>query len=88
VTSLAKNENSCIYGFDNESFTHDVANYKDFRHHSPQINDFILDSIYKKTHILTQENIDEYFRKMKKEVEEFDLKPFYDQIKDLKELKS
>jgi hypothetical protein len=37
---------------------------------------------------LTLKNIDEYFRKMKRDIQDYDLKPFYDQIKDLKELKS
>jgi hypothetical protein len=78
-----KYKNIIVFGFDNDSFTTDISRYKDRAHYDEKINSYILDCIRDKTHILTSENIDEYFRKMEKDIQDYDLKPFYDQIKDL-----
>jgi hypothetical protein len=85
----SKNHNNMkIYGFDNESFTNDIKRYKDRVHYDKEINSFMLDAMRDKTHILTSENVDKYLKQLESESKNYDLKPFYDQIKDLKELQN
>jgi hypothetical protein len=83
VDASKKYSNMTIYGFDNENFTFDIAVYKDRVHYGEKINSFILDSIRDRTHILTLENIDVYIEQIEKDIKNFDIKPFYDQIKNL-----
>ncbi|MDR2107532.1 MAG: hypothetical protein LBO73_03365 [Holosporaceae bacterium] len=77
-------KNIIVFGFDNDSFTTDISRYRDGKHYDEKINSYILNAIREKTHILTVENVDEYFEKMKKDIQHFDLKHFYYQIKGFK----
>lgn len=69
-----------IYGFDNESFKSDIANYKDLEHYHQDINSYMVDCIANKSNILTSKNIDDYYARMKNAALNYDIKPFYDAI--------
>lgn len=79
----SKLNNLHIHGFDNEEFTKDIKNYKDKDHYHPKVNTIMINAIAAKTHILTSLNIDTYFENFKEDIASFDLKPLYEQIKDL-----
>lgn len=84
VDRSSKLDNLHIYGFDDEAFTKDIKNYKDKDHYHPKFNAFMVNEMAAKTHILTSSNVDSYFENFKKDIFSFDLKPFYEQIKDLR----
>ena len=83
VKASSKTENLLVHGFDSESFTRDISNYKDKDHFCPKINSFMLDAIRGKMHVLTLKNVDAYLKQFEEDIKHYDLKPFYDQIKDL-----
>ena len=65
--------NLFVYGFENQKFSADITNYKDITHYSPEINSLFLQSIAKKQHLLTKENIDAYLRECEAQAYNFDL---------------
>ena len=70
-----------VYGFDNLDYTDDIANYKDLTHYNINMNSIQLDAIKNNTHILTTENIDEYFKIMEEKIKSYDIKILQEQIK-------
>ncbi|WP_374280088.1 hypothetical protein [Desulfovibrio sp.] len=62
-----------MYGFENEHFTEDIANYKDTIHYLPSINTLFLQSIAKKQHLLTKDNIDMYLDECESQAYAFDI---------------
>ena len=65
--------NLFVYGFENQKFSADIANYKDVTHYSPEINSLFLQSIAQKQHLLTKENVDAYMRECEAQAYNFDL---------------
>jgi hypothetical protein len=62
-----------IYGFDNEAFTQDIANYKDLDHYSKDINSLILTSIHAGANRLTPETVDAYIERVRSRTLSFDM---------------
>ena len=56
--------NITVYGFQNDDIN-EIENYKDLIHFHPDINKYMLDKVDKKQNILTVENMDGYFDKVK-----------------------
>jgi hypothetical protein len=69
-----------IYFFDNDPFTEDIGNYKDFDHYSKDINSFILKSIYSGYGRLTVNNVDEIIDLFKTRIIAYDIKAINDYI--------
>jgi len=65
--------NLFVYGFENQQFSSDIANYKDTIHYSPEINTLFLESIAKKQHLLTKKNVDMYLHECEVQAYEFDI---------------
>lgn len=70
--------NARVYGFDNLSYTDDIANYRDFTHYNTDMNSLQLDAIKNKSHILTLENIDMYLNTMQQKIQNYDITPLID----------
>ena len=68
--------NLFVYGFENQQFTDDIANYKDTTHYSPEINTLFLQSIAKKQHLLTKNNVDTYLHECETQAYAFDISKF------------
>lgn len=81
VRESAKYENAKIYGFDNLDYADNLDNYTDARHYNVDMNSMHLDAIASQKHILTPQNIDEYFNTLQDKIKNYDIKPF---IKDIK----
>ena len=60
VNETSKYSNVFIYGFDDQSFLDDLANYKDTSHYSPEYNSRILTWIKNGEHLLNTENLENY----------------------------
>lgn len=81
VRESAKYENAKIYGFDDLDYADNLDNYTDARHYNVDMNSMHLDAIAQQKHILTPQNIDEYFSLMQSKIEAYDIKPFIKAIK-------
>ena len=68
--------NLFVYGFENQQFTDDISNYKDTIHYSPEINTLFLQSIAKKQHLLTKNNVDTYLHECETQAYAFDISKF------------
>lgn len=75
-----KYPNVKIYGFDDLDYADDIANYKDPVHYNIDMNSMQLDAIKNNTHILTTENINEYFKIMEEKIISYDLQPIIEKI--------
>lgn len=78
---LSLYKNARIYGFDTLDYADNIANYKDIIHYNVDMNLMHLDAIAQQKHILTPQNIDEYFSLMQGKIEAYDIKPFIKAIK-------
>jgi hypothetical protein len=74
--------NLILYGFDNEDFIEDMGNYKDLSHYRPEINSFMIDAIKNNTHILNKDNIQMYLSDSEEKIIKYDIKKYYDLIKE------
>lgn len=64
-----------VYNFQDEGkITLDLDNYKDVNHYSQKINEFIIDSIAKNAYLMTEENADGHFERLKDQVKGYELK--------------
>ena len=70
-----------IYGFDDLDYADNIANYKDPSHYNIDMNSMQLDAIANQTHILTTQNMEEYFKTMETRIKNYNLEPFMQQIK-------
>ena len=70
-----------IYGFDDLDYADDIANYKDPSHYNVDMNSMQLDAIANQMHILTPQNMDEYFKIMATRIKDYNLEPFIQQVK-------
>lgn len=80
VNESQKYPNVKIYGFDDLDYADNIANYKDLTHYNVDMNEMQLDAIKNNTHILTTENIDEYFKIMEEKIISYDLQPIIEKI--------
>lgn len=81
VKESTRYKNVKIYGFDDLDYADNLDNYTDARHYNVDMNSMHLDAIAQQSHILTPQNIDEYFSVMQSKINAYDIKPF---IKDIK----
>lgn len=81
IKETNKYPNVKIYGFDDLAYADDIRNYKDPAHYNIDMNSIQLDAIKNGTHILTPQNMDEYFKTMEEKIRNYDLTPFVEFIK-------
>ncbi|GAB4266690.1 hypothetical protein Tfer_3133 [Thermincola ferriacetica] len=66
-----------IYDFQHEKkITFNLDNYKDLAHHSPAINEWIIDNIVKDKYRVNNNNLEQYNRILKEQVESLDVSKF------------
>jgi hypothetical protein len=81
VNETSKYPNVFIYGFDDQSFLDDLANYKDTSHYSPEYNSSILTWIKNGKHLLTTENLENYISAITNKAEQYSVIDIGHQIK-------
>ena len=81
VNETSKYSNVFIYGFDDQSFLDDLANYKDTSHYSPEYNSRILTWIKNGEHLLNTENLENYISAITSKAEEYSVIDIGHQIK-------
>jgi len=69
-----------IYGFENEAFLDDVANYKDMDHFGPGINSYLLESIAANRNRIFYGNLDDYLKIARENGERYDLVQLSDRL--------
>lgn len=78
-------KNVTIYGFDTLDYADDIGNYAgDTIHYKNDMNSLELDSIQNKKHILTPDNIESYFDIFEQKIQDYDLTPLINIVKDSK----
>lgn len=68
---LSAFQNAKVYAFNHLSFTDDIANYKDLRHYSSEVNSLMLQYMKRNIGLLTPGNIDEYIKRATDKVYSF-----------------
>ncbi|TEY03450.1 hypothetical protein [Campylobacter sp. US33a] len=81
IKETSKYPNVKIYGFDDLDYADDIRNYKDPAHYNTDMNSMQLDAIKNGMHILTPQNMDEYFKIMEEKIRNYNLTPFVEFIK-------
>lgn len=81
ILETSKYPNVKIYGFDNLEYADNMDNYKDPAHYNIDMNSMQLDAIKNNTHILTPQNMDNYFKTMEEKIRNYNLTPFIEFIK-------
>lgn len=71
--TIASHDNISVYGFNDMSFTDNIANYKDLWHYSEQFNRKMLEWIHQGQHELTMDNIDTYLATINRKAHGYDL---------------
>ncbi|MGE5704366.1 MAG: hypothetical protein ACM32O_17715 [Clostridia bacterium] len=71
---LGAKNNVKFFDFQAEkSITFDLDNYKDLAHHSPKINEYIIESFVNGSHLVTKESLQKTAEQLKQQVEELDV---------------
>lgn len=73
--------NMFVYGFEDQDFLDDIANYKDYGHYDQKINQIILKSIASGNNRLTSESVETYLERSKNKALSYDLHKLAEQIK-------
>lgn len=73
VSASSQYPNVKVYGFDNESFLDDIANYKDLVHHSEPYNQQIFKLVSEGKNELTPSNIEDYISQITALANHYDL---------------
>jgi hypothetical protein len=73
VAESAGLPNMQVFGFENEAYSDDIANYKDIVHSNPDHDGYILASLANGRGRLTQANVDLYLEESRKKGLEYDL---------------
>ena len=81
VKETSKYPNVFIYGFDDQSFLDDLANYKDTSHYSPEYNSRILGWIKNGEYQLTPKNLENYISTITNKAEQYSVIDIGHQIK-------
>ncbi|MBK6974155.1 MAG: hypothetical protein IPH26_14835 [Sterolibacteriaceae bacterium] len=72
--------NMDVFGFENESFVDDIANYKDLGHYRETFDSRILASIASNEDRLTSDNVEAYIQTATSRAEQFDLRELNAQL--------
>lgn len=70
-----------IYGYEDQDFLDDIANYKDLGHYHYSINSKMLDNFQKQQHLLTSKNIESYLEEAEKRAKNYNVFEISDAIK-------
>lgn len=70
-----------IYGYEDQDFLDDIANYKDLNHYHHSINSKMLDDFQNKDHLISNDNVSEYINKAEEKAKNFDVFDISDRIK-------
>ena len=76
-------KNVHVYGFEDQQFLDDIANYKDTTHFHHRFNSYFLDDIASNTHILTVHNLEQYLASCKNLALEFNISQLNDEVQSL-----
>ena len=83
LSELVKYENVKIFGLQTiEEIVTDLDNYKDYNHYSPEINDWIMNTLSGEDYVLTQDNYKDYVNHLREFVINYDYSE-YDRMKKL-----
>lgn len=69
----SKLNNVTVYGYEDQDFLDDIANYKDLRHYTIWVNEMIMKGIADGRNIITPHNVDQYIQTARNKGLEFDL---------------
>lgn len=84
VVEKTKNyKNIHIYGFEDQDFPNDIANYRDTTHYHPRFNSMFLDAIAAGTHELTPENVEDYLKRCEQKAWDYDIPALNAQVQRL-----
>lgn len=83
VERTKDNKNIHIYGFEDQDFPDDIANYKDTTHYHPRFNSMFLDSIATGRHELTPENVEDYLKRCEQKAWDYDIPALNDEVQRL-----
>lgn len=81
ITEIQKYPNAKIYGFDDLDYANDLKNYTDAPHYRPDMNLKQLEAIKNQSHILTPQNMDNYFEIFEEKIRNFDTQAIEDLVK-------
>jgi hypothetical protein len=71
---LSKYQNAKLFDFTTDKkITFNLDNYKDTMHHSPEINEYILDSFNHNKYLITDKNVKTFLHDYKTQIKEFNL---------------
>lgn len=73
VNKTKENKNIKIYGFEDQDFLDNIANYGDYMHHDQKFNSYFLDAIAAGKHVLTPENVEDYLKKCEQKAWDYDI---------------
>lgn len=82
VEATEQYPNVSVFGFDDQDFTGDLANYKDLIHYHRDINSLMLERMSARSNILTSENVDSYLARVSKLAHNYDLHTITNAFKD------
>lgn len=83
VERTKDNKNIHIFGFEDQDFPDDIANYKDTTHYHPRFNSMFLDAIASGTHELTPENVEDYLKRCEQKAWDYDIPALNDEVQRL-----
>jgi len=71
-----------VYGFEDQDFLDDIANYKDTGHYHPEVNVMMLRAIKSGKGRLTQESVDGYLAISRQKALDYDLRGIAEKVRD------
>lgn len=83
VDQTKDKQNIHIYGFEDQDFPDDIANYKDTGHYHQKFNSLFLDAIASGSHELTPENVEAYLKKCERKAWDYDIPALNDEVERL-----
>lgn len=83
VERTKEKKNIHIYGFEDQDFLDDIANYKDATHYHQKFNTLFLDAIAGDKHELTPENVEEYLKRCEQKAWDYDIPALNDEVQRL-----
>lgn len=83
VEKTKDNKNIHIYGFEDQDFLDDIANYMDAVHYHPRFNSLFLDAIAEGRHELTPENVEDYLKRCEQKAWDYDIPALNDEVQRL-----
>lgn len=83
VDSTKDYKNIHIYGFEDQDFLDDIANYKDIIHYHQKFNSMFLDAMAAGTHELTPENVEDYLKHCEQKAWDYDIPALNARVQEL-----